>query len=215
MQDSISSFYRKYYHEDIANAYMLGEVLRFVPDLSCRILDVGCGTGSKSKYFKKKSNVVVGADISASQIEKAQENLNHVIIANVNDHLPFKKKEFDIVYCANVLEHIFDFTAALREMKRVLKSEGRIIIEVPNVNYWPNRILMLLGKELIWIGVGKHIRAFSKSNLKRSLVRVGFNDVKVFGSILPIPKTKLKIHFPYFNRILPGLCFSLIGIGAK
>lgn len=81
-----------------------------------------------------------------------------------------------------VLEHLFDYMTPLKEMRRVLKLGGRVLIEVPNVNYWPNRLLMLFGRNLIWIGVGKHIRAFDKHYLSASLMRALNNEL-----FLPIP----------------------------
>jgi len=74
---------------------------------------------------------------------------------------------------------------------------------------------MFFRKELIWIGLGKYIRAFNQSNLARSLKKVGFREIKIIGSILPIPKTNLKLHLPYFSRIFRGLSFSLIAIVIK
>jgi len=212
---SMDEFYKEYEHDDPGNKYALKEVLRFVPERDCRILDVGCGSALKSMHFRRNGNYLVGIDISTSQTNKARKVLDEVVIHNLNHSMPFKDEEFDMVYSANVLEHIFDFRYVLREMWRVLKRGGVCIVEVPNVAYWPNRLLMLLGRELIWIGVGKHIRAFNKFNLKRSLSETGYKDVKIVGSILPLPKTSLRVHFPYLNRLFPGLCFSLIGLGRK
>lgn len=211
----IDDFYKDYFHDHAWNPYVMKELLRFIPLKGCNILDVGCGTGEKSKHFKRGGNKVTGLDISEAQIERAKEVLDSAIVQNINVGLPFADNEFDITYSSMVLEHIFDFKFILEEMNRVLRPNGKVIIEVPNVMYWPNRLLMLLGKDLIWIGIGKHIRAFNKNNLKRSLEKTGFRKVKVIGSILPIPKTGLKVHFPYLNRIFPGLCFSLIAIAEK
>jgi len=215
MVDSIAEYYRDYEHNDPGNKYTMREILRLIPESGCKILDVGCGTAEKSKYFRKRGNQVIGIDISSSQIERARKVLDTVLISNIKDGISFKNNKFDIVYSSMVLEHIFNFKNVLTEIYRVLKPDGRVIIEVPNVHYWPNRFLMFFGKELIWIGIGKHIRAFNKSNLARSLKKVGFREIKIIGSILPIPKTNLKVHFPFFNRVLPGLCYSLIAYAKK
>jgi len=182
MIDSIDNYYRNYEHDDSGNEYIMREILRFIPDNGCRILDIGCilrplGTG--------------------------------------HDGIPFENNKFDIVYSSMLLEYIFNFKDVLAEIYQVLKSNSRVFIEVPNVHYWPNRFLMFCGRELIWIGIGKHIRAFNQSNLARSLKKVGFKEIKIIRSILPIPKTNLKVHFPFFNRVLPGLCYSLIAYAQK
>jgi len=47
------------------------------------------------------------------------------------------------------------------------------------------------------------------------IARADFKNGKIIGSILPIPKTGLKIHFPYLNRIFPGLSLTIMGIAEK
>jgi SAM-dependent methyltransferase len=210
----IEEFYIDYYHESEGTGWQLGELLRYVPASGGEILDVGCGAARNSMQFRRRgANRVIGIDISRPMIDEAKKVLDEAFLHNLSEPLPFSDHRFDLVYCAMVLEHLFDYMGPLKEMKRVLKPGGRILVEVPNVNYWPNRLLMLLGRNLIWIGVGKHIRAFNIHHLKGALARAGFADVKVIGSILPLPKTALKVHVPYANRVFPGLCYSLIGIG--
>jgi ubiquinone/menaquinone biosynthesis C-methylase UbiE len=214
INSATDEFYKDYLHEDYGTPYVLKQLMRFVPQQGARILDVGCGAARKSVHFRRGGgNRVVGIDISTPMIEKAKEILDEAYVHNISDGLPFGDSTFDVVYCAMVLEHLFDYMGPLKEMNRVLKPGGRILIEVPNVNYWPNRLLMLFGRNLIWIGVGKHIRAFNKHYLQDALMKAGFSAVHITGSILPLPKTALKVHLPYLNRLLPGLCFSLIGTG--
>lgn len=194
---NINKFYKNYYHDDPGHNYIINEIIKFIPSNS-KILDAGCGTGKKSKNLMGNNNSIIGIDFSISQIRDATKVLDFAMVADIYA-LPFKNEAFDVVYCSMVLEHLFYVKEALIECQRVLKKGGKIIIEVPNLNYWPNRILMLLGKELIWIGVGKHIRAFNKFNLKKMLYQCGYKNIKIIGSILPIPKTKMKIYLPYFN----------------
>lgn len=211
---NLDEFYKDYFHDGHGTPYILDETMRFVPHEGAYILDIGCGTAFKSMHFRRGgANRVIGIDSSAPMIKKAKEVLDEAFIHDLNERLPFDDGTFDMIYCSNVLEHLFDYMTPLREMKRILKPGKSVLIEVPNVNYWPNRLLMLFGRNLIWIGVGKHIRAFNKNYLKVALTKAGFTDVKITGSVLPFPNTSLKVHLPYMNRLLPGLCFSLFGRG--
>jgi ubiquinone/menaquinone biosynthesis C-methylase UbiE len=213
---AVDEFYKDYLHEDYGTPYTIKELMRFVPQQGARILDVGCGAARKSMLFRRGGvNYVVGIDISTPMIEKAKEVLDEAFVHNISEGLPFNNGTFDMVYSAMVLEHLFDYMTPLMEMNRVLKPRGCVLIEVPNVNYWPNRLLMLFGFNLIWIGVGKHIRAFNKHHLRKAMHAAGFENVRIYGSILPVPKTRLRLHIPYLNRVFPGLSLSLIGLGEK
>ena len=94
MSNSITEFYKNYYHDGIHNQYMLNETLRFIPDRECTILDIGCGTGWISKHFKKKGNSVIGIDISTAQIKAAKEVLDEAFIHDITEGLPFPDNEF-------------------------------------------------------------------------------------------------------------------------
>jgi len=59
--------------------------------------------------------------------------------------LPFPDQTFDIVVCNHVLEHIFQTENALRELKRVTRPDGIIILGVPNISNWYSRIMFLFG----------------------------------------------------------------------
>src|SRR3989344_3716857 len=84
-----------------------------------RTLEIGSyGNPEYGKYFPNK----VGVDI--------KEGKGVDMIASVYE-LPFKDGEFDIVLCMSVLEHLEDPPRAIREMRRVLKTGGSIIISVP------------------------------------------------------------------------------------
>jgi len=105
-----------------------------IKSLIKQILIVGCGDGSEaiilSSYFKCKS---FGIDLNSDNFIK---NLPEKVILLKADaiNLPFKDKNFDIVYSYHCLEHIPDFHKALTEMKRVLKNKGTFYIGVPNRN---------------------------------------------------------------------------------
>ena len=150
---SMDEFYKGYEHDDPGNKYRLKELVRFIPDKGCRILDVGCGSALKSVHFKKRGNYLVGIDISMPQIDKAQKLLDEVVIHNFNYSIPFKDEEIDLVYCANVLEHILDFRHILIEIWRVLKRGGRCVIEVPNVAYWPGVNAYRTRVDLDWTSI--------------------------------------------------------------
>lgn len=99
-----------------------------------KVLDVACGTGEFERIVlaKNPEQRIVGVDISEQMLAIAQRKLQpfssvSFAVANTSD-LPFADQSFDVVVSANAF-HYFDHPdTALREMKRVLKSAGRVII---------------------------------------------------------------------------------------
>ena len=163
-----------------------------------RLLDLGCGDGFISAVLAKKMGAkAYGVDISKKAVKKAKEG--GVIAKTLNldkEELPFDKESFDVVFCGDLLEHLYDTEKLLENINRVLKPNGYLVISVPNIASWYNRGFLLLGMMPTWIesslrtytgnpvikeGVG-HIHAFTKRSLKELLEIKGFNIEKVKGS---------------------------------
>ena len=77
------------------------------------ILDLGCG-----EY--KINDKAYGVDI------RRTSSVN--VVCNIKSNLPFKYESVDIVYCRHVLEHIGDLETLLKEITRILKRDGKIVI---------------------------------------------------------------------------------------
>lgn len=100
-----------------------------------RILEVGCGEGTKLSALAARYRC--GVDVSSLAIKLARKRLDRALVADVNQ-LPFADSEFDVVVSFFSLEH-FEFPErALREMLRVLRRGGELVILTPNFGS-PNR----------------------------------------------------------------------------
>jgi SAM-dependent methyltransferase len=97
------------------------------------ILDIGCSTGGLLSIFKLKGYTnLLGIDPSSSCI-KAVRKL-YRIEASVNNIANFKTdKKFDLIILSAVLEHLVDFTQAILKIRSLLKDQGLLFIEVPDV----------------------------------------------------------------------------------
>src|SRR5574341_1523775 len=102
-------------------------------------INIGCGYDRKAEYLNVDQIKTPAADI----------------IADIN-HLPFKKNVFNEVYLSHVLEHVLDPDRALKEVHRISKQNGKIIIRVPHAfthsNYLnpTHRTHFFLGTILYW-----------------------------------------------------------------
>ena len=99
------------------------------PHSALRILDVGCGTGANLEMLQK-FGAAEGVDVSDEALEFCQSKglKTHKGLA---EKLPFADESFDLVTALDVVEHLDDDLAGLREMNRVLKPGGRTLIFVP------------------------------------------------------------------------------------
>jgi len=185
------------------------KILKLIPEKGQLILDIGCNDGELSKQFKKQGNTVIGIEINPYLAEKAKEKLDKVIIQDAEDSWQVLDNYFDIVVLSAVLEHVFDTDFLLEESYRVLKSDGHLIVAVPNIAVFGNRIKLLFGKPIDWIDTyGEHIRAFTKPSLEALLKKHKFKPIYWTGNERKIPKTNIRL--PYFEKLFPNLCRVII-----
>ncbi len=120
--------------EEYLQAYV-NLVIRFAPSGS-KILDLGCGNGISSRMLNQACYDVVGTDISKLFLEEAQEWCNEKLRYQVCDvlELPFDNDSFDVICSNELIEHLPDVETALKEMIRVVRKGGRIVLSGPNLS---------------------------------------------------------------------------------
>jgi SAM-dependent methyltransferase len=97
-----------------------------------RILIDGCGVGMyASQIGGRYSGIVDAFDIEAERVQEARVDTPRAVVAAA-EYLPYPANQFDTILSHEVLEHVQDDRMAVREMVRVLKPGGRIVIFVPN-----------------------------------------------------------------------------------
>ena len=102
------------------------------------ILDFGCGNGAQTIRFADIKCSIDALDVDENQLRIFNEYIKNNKLGNINTHLydgiqiPFPDSTFDTVLSYEVLEHVEDESIALREIHRVLKLDGELVISVPN-----------------------------------------------------------------------------------
>lgn len=178
----IPSFLRKY--------SQYGAILNQIKDNS-RILDIGCGDGNVSQLYLSKGKVL-GLDISEKALEIAKKRGLATKFWDLNQlPLPFNKESFEAVILTDVLEHVLDPLALLKEALRLLTKNGQLLVTVPNFARWQNRCRMLWGDPIDILHFEKygdeleHLHWFTTGKLKHLLKEAGFKKIKFVSTGLP------------------------------
>ncbi len=129
-----------------------------------RILDVGCGTGANLKMLAAYGNAE-GVDISPQAVDFCHERgLNSVKLGAI-EQLPYENDSFELVTALDVIEHLDDDIAGLREMRRVLRRDGRLLVFVP-------AFMFLWG---VQDDVSNHRRRYTLPRLLKAVEEAGFS----------------------------------------
>jgi SAM-dependent methyltransferase len=98
-----------------------------------RILDLGCGTGDVLSGLPRDRAAVVGVDLSPEMLARAAvAHPDDRFAASDAARLPFRAASFDLVVSAGMLEYASQPTAVLREVRELLRPDGRLILSMPN-----------------------------------------------------------------------------------
>ncbi len=98
------------------------------------ILENGCGVGLYLEKFAPLAQRAIGLEIDWERAYTARKR-NRLVLCAAGEDLPFPDCSFDLILSHEVLEHVRDDRLAMREMARVLKQGGRLLLFVPNRGY--------------------------------------------------------------------------------
>jgi SAM-dependent methyltransferase len=142
-----------------------------------RILDVGCGSGYKLGYLRRRADWEThGVDFNAQAVENARANGAEAHVTT-GDRLPFADDHFDAVMSWHSLEHHYSPKATINEVMRVLRPGGYGIIAVPSGDSLGLRLFRSYWGPL---EAPRQLYHFSKETLTRFLSDAGLQVEKVF-----------------------------------
>lgn len=114
-----------------------------------KVLDVGGGTGRVTRELLNIQPNVILVDSSLGMLRVANQNLRINLILSMAEKLPFLSESFERVILIDTLHHVFDASIALRECLRVLKKDGLLIIQEPDIEQWGGKLIALVEKILL------------------------------------------------------------------
>jgi SAM-dependent methyltransferase len=146
----------------------LAQVKRYLPTTDAVIMEIGCSSGFLIRDLVKSfpESLVLGADVVKEPLYKLARDLPGVPLIRFDLlRCPLPDQSVDVLVMLNVLEHIEDDVTALKNVFKLLKPGGALVIEVPA----GPRLYDSYDAELC------HFRRYSASELKRKLNDAGFN----------------------------------------
>lgn len=102
--------------------------------LQGRVLEDGCGVGQYLARLEQDGARVAGLEYELERCREAYQKSSRVV-CGAGEQLPFPENTFDLVLSHEVLEHVHNDRQAVEEIVRVLKTNGRLIVFVPNRGY--------------------------------------------------------------------------------
>jgi len=180
------------------------------------ILDVGCNDGSRTvriaNYFKVSLDNVYGIDYNDELIRSCKKMFNVVNIDLETDDLPYENNVFDLVICNQVLEHLKRYAEVLKDIIRVTKKRGYIVIGIPNLAHLINRIYLLFGIQPICIHLdSNHVRSFTHNSFVNKLASIQRVKVVDCRGVLmyPLPFFLARRITDYFIGLSGNVCYLL------
>ena len=187
-------------------------------DPKATLLDLGCGDGELTLKIAQKSGTksVYGIDIMAKNVDGARAKGIDARKSDLEQKLPFENETFDVVNAADIIEHLTNTDNFLREIHRVLRVGGYVVIMTPNLAALHNIFYLVFGKQpncacvsdevyagtwqlsgnqhIHHDGKGLHLRIFTLSALEELLNYHGFQVERSIGSVFqpfPIPLARV------------------------
>lgn len=161
-------------YESVKTINLKGKVAMAIGDLpQGRLLDIGCGVGDFLLQVKKLGWSVTGIEPSEQASKIAQSRLAFAPLTPADyDQLP--DQSFDVITMWHVLEHVDDLKSQTKELKRLLRPGGRLVIALPNYQSFDCQYYS--DKWAAW-DVPRHLNHFSPDCLKGVLNAIDFKHV--------------------------------------
>ena len=174
---------------------------------SSRVFDIGCGGGDLGSSLKEKNCTVTGWD---QKLDRIRGNAGFYKLLEERDveKEGFGKEKYDAVVFSDVLEHLNDAGKVLRQSRNLLNTGGKVLVSLPNVAYFENRLGLFKGN---WNYTDEgildrtHIRFYTLATARKFLADAGFT-VRDMEPEIPIIHSAWKRNlFSFLSRNFPSL----------
>ncbi len=203
----------------LVKKHTLRKKVNLINTLSKRgsILDIGSGTGDFLNACKTDGWKTMG--VEPSKIARDLSIKKHKLVIKEESEIgTIEEKSFEIISLWHVLEHVPDLNNRIKEIEKLLKKDGTLIIAVPNRTSYDAKVYIQN-----WAGydVPRHLYHFSPSDIKKLFENYGFEIVKIKPMLfdayyVSLLSEKIKTGKTNFIKgMLNGLISNLLAIKNK
>ncbi len=172
-------------HDGSSHAVLL-DMLAGTP--TSRILDLGCSGGRLAEQLRAKGHFVVGVDYG--EAPGVRDRTDAFFLGDLEKGIPKEAGTgYDVVIAGDVIEHLTRPGDALRDIGRVLRPGGQLLLSVPNFAHWYPRLRVALGAfgyDRRGILDRTHLRFFTRRSLRGMVVGAGYDILEETATGLPL-----------------------------
>lgn len=176
-----------------------------------KILDIGQGTGEFLNYFKQKGWETLGVEPNKSARKFAIDNYQ-LKVFDENELDKLEENSFDVITLWHVLEHVPDLNSRIIQIKKLIKTNGSVVIALPNIE---SPDATKYGEYWAGLDVPRHLYHFSEDSIKNLLDKYDMNLVSshpmkfdaYYVSLLSEKYMKAKL--PYVPAFINGFRSNL------
>ena len=176
-----------------------------------KFLEIGAGAGFALKYVERTDCSYIPVDISAKNVGRLRQKITKQIYPASGDvfQLPFHSNTFDFILMAEVMEHLGSPEDALKELYRILKPGGSIVISVPYKEKISYQLCIHCNKPT---PTNAHLHSFNESKLKNLISGNGFSLIKITTCLNKITN-RLHLNLPL--KFLPFTIWKILDSAAN
>jgi 2-polyprenyl-3-methyl-5-hydroxy-6-metoxy-1,4-benzoquinol methylase len=148
-----------------------------------RVLDLGCGEGVLASALRAAGVEVLAADVAAEPLRRAAERDPELELALLGSEAEWSLPDahFDVVWAGEVIEHVLDTAAWMSEVRRVLRSGGRLLLTTPSLGR--AQLLTAAASRRVFAARfaprGDHLRFYSAATLRELIASFRYERVEV------------------------------------
>jgi 2-polyprenyl-3-methyl-5-hydroxy-6-metoxy-1,4-benzoquinol methylase len=172
---------RSYYQKDRS------DFVEWIGGQYRRVLEVGCGAGMNAPLFRRLSaEHIVGIEPDKESATAAMQGFDVVYARRVEDTLDELQGPFDLIVCADVLEHLADPWGVLLRLRQLAHQQTCLAISIPNIRHYRAILQLAFGEGFRYQDEGTfdrtHLRFFTRANIAEMLAGTGWDPSRWSGS---------------------------------
>ena len=174
------------------------EMLKFIPNESKTILEVGCGEGNFSATLTDQEKETWGIEPDIASAKSASEKMTKVFQGTIDEKLSqIPDNYFDVIVMNDVIEHLTEPWDDIQNLKSKLKDDGVFVTSIPNVRYSKNIFHVMFKRDWKYADDKildiTHYRFFTKKSIRRLWEENGYSVQSMKG----VNRTKSFAYFPF------------------